>query len=187
MAWLGSERTGTVPIGLPAPSRMPLWNLTVSSYMCTGAEWILVVLCSQSGRSFWKRITLGSWKQLKSQSPLWTRESSVSTVRRAGMKQERMGSMLSLNFIQNFESLLVMLPAVIQKYFKLPSDPSTCIQRKKVKKLIYLWSLCSSSATRESQIPGCMSSARKIAFLSSSAASGLPLHISHFSFSWKTC
>ena len=46
----------------------------------------------------------------------------------------------------------------------------------------YLCSLCTSSATRESQIPGCVSSARKMASRSASAASGLPLLVSPFSF-----
>lgn len=50
---------------------------------------------------------------------------------------------------------------------------------------LYLWSLCTSSATRESQIPGYVSSARKMASCSSSAASGLWLLFPPFSFNYK--
>lgn len=48
---------------------------------------------------------------------------------------------------------------------------------------VYLWSLCSSSATSESHTPGWMSSATNMASCSASAASGLPLLVSPLAFS----
>lgn len=58
-----------------------------------------------------------------------------------------------------------------------------CMMQQEMKSIpSYLWSLWTSSATRESQMPGCVSSARIMASCSSSAASGFPLLLPPFSF-----